>query len=543
MKKLNIFAVGLLMAVGFSACSENSYDEIYPDPSKSTTATCASLMTGTFFNHNNSGNFAASIHEYTYNSYWRLYTWENAFGRFTQTIGYQNESGGMYYLSDSWTNDRWDYFYRMLSQFRQLENVYNNESAEDQAQDRIFKDCAEVFIYDHLSQCVDVFGDMPFSKAGYLGVTGSSEDARVEFDDDVELYRTMISRLGELYTDILSLKNSLSAQTIKLLASHDYINKGDLDKWAAYANSLRLRLAVHVSAQGDLTSVGQAAIKECLSRNLITSDDNAIEVYPDENTFNIWENFRDGFKDINNVASQPMIDAMSRVSGQLDPRIYVMYIANKDGNYIGTNRSETAAFQKEHGSAFNGFAGGSLTWAERYYAHLDSVTYTDNRNFISPIISAAEVDFLRAEAIQNGWGTGDAKAAFVNGLVNSTKFYYRQNGVSKSTRGFVGTYPGDDAVKAYANAVWETYTNKLEAIMTMKWVHFGIIQPTQAFTDIRRTGYPVLTYPVDVTAQQVKELPKRIKWPNSELNNNETNYKTAVEKQPNEYSTKLFWAK
>ena len=91
MKKLNIIAIGILMAMGFSACSEDSFEEIYPDPSKSTSATCASLLTGIFYNHNNGSNFQASVNEYTYNSYWRLYTWENAFGRFAQTIGYENE--------------------------------------------------------------------------------------------------------------------------------------------------------------------------------------------------------------------------------------------------------------------------------------------------------------------------------------------------------------------------------------------------------------------------------------------------------------------
>lgn len=543
MKKLNIIAIGILMAMGFSACSEDSFEEIYPDPSKSTSATCASLLTGIFYNHNNGGNFQASVNEYTYNSYWRLYTWENAFGRFTQTIGYENETGSVYYLSDSYANNRWSYFYRMLSNYRQLENIYNNESADAQAQDRIFKDCAEVFLYDHLSQCVDVWGDMPFTKAGNLGVTGSQDDARVPFDDDVEIYRTMLSRLGELYTDILSLKSSINTLTASQLSAHDYINKGDLDKWAAYANSLRLRLAVHVSAQGSLSSEGQAAVKECLSRTLISNDENAVEVYPDGDTFNLWENFRDGYKDINNVASQPMIDAMSRVAGQPDYRMYVMYIANKDGNYIGASNAETAAFQKSHGSAFNGFAGGSLSFADRYYSHLDSVTYTGNHNFISPIISAAEVDFLRAEAIQSGWGSGDAKSAFINGMVNSTKFYYRQNKVSESVQGYVGEYPGDAAVKAYAEAVWDSYTNKLEAIMTMKWVHFGIIQPTQAFTDIRRTGYPALNYPSDITAQVCKDRPNRIKWPNSEKANNADNFAAAESAQPNEYSTKLFWAK
>ena len=205
MKKLNIFAMGLLLAAGFTSCSEDSFEELYPDPSKATQANCASLMTGTFYNYSNANNFADAI-DYTYNKYWRMYTWDNAFGRFAQTIGYQNESGSMYYVSDSYANNRWDAFYRTLSQFRQLESVYNSQNGDDQTQNRIFKDCAEVFVYDHLSQIVDIFGDVPFTTAGRLGVTGSIDDARATFDDDVELYRTMIDRLGELYNDILALK-------------------------------------------------------------------------------------------------------------------------------------------------------------------------------------------------------------------------------------------------------------------------------------------------------------------------------------------------
>ena len=114
---------------------------------------------------------------------------------------------------------------------------------------------------------------------------------------------------------------------------------------------------------------------------------------------------------------------------------------------------------------------------------------------------------------------------------------------SESKNGYVGTYPGDAAVEAYADQVWDTFTNKLEANMTMKWVHYGIIQPTQAYTDIRRTGFPTLTYPTDNTAQVVKNLPNRIKWPNSELANNAVNFNAAVAAQTNEYTTKLFWAK
>ncbi len=534
MKKILLFALSLVSLLTVNSCSDNEYTSMYDDPDKTTSVTCDRLMTGAFY----------TGRDYTYNTYWRMYTWENIFGKYAQTVGYKNGTGSVYYFSLSYANDRWKNFYNTLAQFRQLENKYNSETEAEQAKDRIYKDLAEVFVYDHLSQIVDLFGDAPFTQAGTLGITGDVASSRAAFDDDVELYRTMINRLGELYTDIQSFNGNLDKVNEALLPSQDFINDGNLDRWLAYANSLRLRLAVHVSAQGDLTEVGRAAVKECMTRKLVDSDDNQIEVYPDDNGFNYWENFRDSYKDINNVASQPMIDAMQKVSGENDPRLLVMYEPNKDGNYIGTNRSETQGTQTGHGSKFNGFGEG--VWKDRYYSYLDSLTFTGNCDFISPIMSAAEVNFLKAECYQNGWASGDAKTEFVNGMVNSTKFYYRLNNTTNKilgTNGHRASYPGDATVEAYAEKLWDTYTNKLEGIMTQKWVHFGIIQPAQAWTDIRRTGYPALTYPEDSDAQAYKTIPSRILYPTTERDNNNDNYNAVKEKQGDDAYIKLFWAK
>lgn len=531
MKKINSIILGLIAVCTFIACSDDQYTSRYDNPGKTTKISCDKMMTGVFYNGK----------DFTYNAYWRMYTWENIFGKYTQTIGYFNGTGSVYFYNDGYANDRWANFYKTLAQFRTLENLYNSESESVQANDRIFKDLSEIFVYDHLSQIVDLFGAVPFSAAGYLGVDGDLTKDRPVFDNDATLYKMMLTRLGELYTDIQTLKSSLSALTTKSLSSQDFINKGNLDKWLMYANSLRLRLAVHVAAQGTLTSDAKSAITECLSRSLVTTDDNQIEVYPDADGFNYKDDFRNGYKDINNVASQYMINAMTKVSSQKDYRLFVMYMPNAEGKYIGMDRTETQDFQTNHGSGFNGF--GNLAFNKTYYSYLDSVTYTDNKNFISPIISAAEVDFLKAEIYQNGWATGNAEQAFVNGMVNSTKFYYRQNKVSISTQGYVGTYPGDAAVQAYAEKLWATYSNKLEAIMTQKWVHFGIIQPTQAWTDIRRTGYPALTYPTDANSQAFKTIPNRIQYPNTEAANNKANYDAVVATQGDDSYTKLFWAK
>lgn len=531
--KHKIFILMAAALGALSSCSDDSFTCLYEDPGKTTTVSSDKLMTGVFY----------STRQYMYNAYWRMYTWDYIFGRYAQTIGYANNSGWVYSYNDGYAFDRWDNFYQALAQFRQLENHYATESEASQATDRIYKDLAEVVVYDNLAQITSIFGNVPFTRAGYLGVDGSVTSARVPFDNDEELYQTMLTRLGELYNDIAEVKANTPAMVTKNLAAQDFVNDGDLTKWLTYANSLRLRIAVQLASQGSLTSQARSAITECLSRQLVTNDNAAIEVAgnnQDDQLFNS-DDAATSFKDVNNVASQPMIDAMTRVSGQQDYRLKVMYSPNKDGNFIGTNRSESNEEQTKNGSAFNGFGNG--LWKDRYYAYLDSATFTGNRLLISPIVSAAEVDFLRAECFQQGWAQGDAKAAFVDGMINSTRFYYRQNNAFRSDYGYVGTYPGDEAVRAYAEKLWDSYTDKEEAIITQKWVHFGIMQAPLAWNDIRRTGYPKLTYPTDEQAQTLKNLPTRIKYPNKEKANNAKNYADATAVQADDWVTKLFWAK
>ena len=541
MNKIKSIILGGIAILTLAGCSDDTFNEFYDDPNGVTKAPCSTLMTGTFYDKDG--------RDYTFNAYWRVYTWDNIFGKYAQTCGYKNNSGGVYFYNDGYANDRWNAFYKRLAQFRNLQNVYENEDEAQQKNDRILVDLAEVFILDHATQIADLFGDTPFFNAGMLGVTDNFDGARPAYDDDVEIYRHAIKRLGELYTDIEAINNSKTELVTKTLTAQDYINKGDLTKWLAYANSLRLRLAVRVALKGDLTAEGQAAIKECMTRTLVEDADNQIEVASDLDGFNFWENFRDGYKDINNVASQPMIDAMQRVAGTDDPRLQTMYVKNAEGNYVGTNRTETNGEQTEKGSSFNGF-GNKQKYEERYYSYLEPATFTGNRLFVSPIITAAEVWFLRAEAIQRGWATGDAEAAFKQGIVESTKWYYRQNNMFEAAADEIAggvathyTYPGDADVETYATALWATYSDKLEGILTQKWVNFGIIQPTQAWNDIRRTGYPVLSYPTDTQAQNMKELPNRMMYPNTEKANNRANYDAVVSVQGDDAYTKQFWAK
>ena len=138
MKKIKSIILGALAVVALAGCSDDQYTSIYDDPGQTTKVTCARLMTGTFFDKDG--------RDYSFNAYWRVYTWDNIFGKYAQTCGYKNNSGGVYYYNDGYANDRWNAFYKRLAQFRNLEDVYSKESEADQANDIIYKNLAEVFI-------------------------------------------------------------------------------------------------------------------------------------------------------------------------------------------------------------------------------------------------------------------------------------------------------------------------------------------------------------------------------------------------------------
>jgi hypothetical protein len=553
MKKIYTLIIAVVsLTVIAASCSKDAFNDKYLDPSKTTTATCDKLMTGSF----------VAGAQNTFNSYWRMYTWDNYFGKLAQTIGFSNNSGSVYYINDGYANDRWNNFYDILRNFRVLQSVYEKESAEDQAEDLLFVDITEVFVIDHLSQLVDIWGPVPYTEACYLGITGDYAGSFAAYDDDKALYTLMLERLDALYSEISALQNSVKAVTLSKLKKQDFINKGDVDKWLRYCNTLMLRLAVHVSANGELTATGRSYAAKAASRLLVTNLENSIVAESDFDGFNYYENFRDGYKDINNTANQDYIDAL-QITGTNDPRLPVIYVPTKinyaggedpddtyyyAGEYFGRSTSETDNQQSvRSGSNHN-------TEETRYYARLNGKTFTYNNNMVSPILSAAEAWFLLAEAYQQGYASGDAKTAFKNGVKYSILAYYKSNMESSQAKTISAeqaddfkaeAYPGAATIEAMGDMYWEAYTNKLEAIMTQKWVHFGILQATQAWTDIRRTGYPALYYPEDGADNNgYKTIPQRVKYPNSDATDNAANYKVAAELTGGDsaYHT-LFWAK
>ena len=169
-----------------------------------------------------------------------------------------------------------------------------------------------------------------------------------------------------------------------------------------------------------------------------------------------------------------------------------------------------------------------------------------------PILTAAESYFLQAEAAVRGIITGDAKTLFENGITSSFKYLYlKEDGTSiGNATADVATYLADNSTSPLVNfSLATTDEQKIEAIITQKYIAMNMVNSDVAWNDYRRTLYPKLNNSpsasgTETFASTVSEstrpdrLPSRILYPASEGAYNSTN----VPKNVSPFTSLIFWA-
>jgi hypothetical protein len=541
MKKI-YYCLVMVVLTTFAGCDSNLFDKYYPDPSQTTEVSCEKLMTGVFW----------SARKQTMGDiYWRYIFDKTQIGTLAQTMGYRN-SNGRYAGTRSYAQNRWQEFYYTLTQYRVLQEKYSLLSDEDKTTNEIFELLARTFIYHQLEEVVDIWGAIPYSQAGFLPNTQDLNDAFPKYDDATAIYTEMLDGLDEINTRLADLiSKGLPSLAASILPNQDYINKGDLGKWQRFANSLRLRMALRVSSQGDLTAKGREVLSTMLSNPakypLVETLGHVIKIDADNDAFkndmgNPWGGVRGCFEDGESEstfvrASKAMIDILGIVGGQItadsDPRTLVLVdsIANgpRQGLYVGVDPTAALGTQEEDWSNPNGVQ----------YSRPSRVTFARNVNFPGIIFTAAETWFAKAEAFQQGWASGDAVAAFKRGVAESFNYYFWLNSVSEETPKH--TAPAVADIDAYAQKLWDKNANKQKVILEQKWLNTALIDMRQSWAELRRTGFPELTFLTDNDSQEAKKPPYRLMYPDNEKTGNTVNWET-VKAQDTHYN-KLFWAK
>lgn len=549
-------ALGVLLTLG--ACSEYDFDSKYEDPSKVTTVSISNLMVGVF----------QRVKDYDLYEYNRFFGFDSQFvGKYAQTFGYTYSSSMYTPGYTPFIDSQWDNLYSALTQLRKLESLYNEESTGQQEQDEAFLLAARLQVYDFFAATVDVFGDMPFSKACTLPLTNDVQQSYAPYDKAEDIYRTILSELKEMAPRFRTIPVPRNFST------QDFINWGDMDKWERYANSLRLRLAMRVASQGELAEEGRAIIKEILENPteypLIEEQANNVFITNQKSgQLNFTAGSGLGDWVTNRLASGPVIDRMlshgnynmessdpltgTYVEGTDDPRILLYYnpvkIVNRntgqtdEHRYLGTDVSVS----DELTEYYNSQAEDELITTNKGFSQItQNGFFWQNDKFDMLIMASPEIHFIKAEAYAMGYGVAQdmtrAEEEFKTAVSQSIRlwYYYDSIGTGENTRRYEA--PTDEAIAAFADARWKSsdYTDRLDAIITQKWVHFAFLVSREAWSDLRRTGYPSgLVFPE--VAGTIPNVPNRWRYPTTEVNYNP--YYKDVQAEDT-YYTKLFWAK
>jgi len=371
-----------------------------------------------------------------------------------------------------------------------------------------------------MSRVTDYYGPIPYTKVGSAGST-------TPYDSQQTVYNTFFAQLDTAVANLTAYTKANPG--LKPFAKFDMVYGGDYTQWIKYANSLRLRLAMHI-VNVDATTAKTQALKAINDPGglILTNTDNAgiqgILQYHSP----IWW-IGTSWTDLACGAS-----LTSYLNGYNDPRESKMISpatspASIAGQYVGI-RIGTPVGGKP---LYNGYSLPNFANISEYSSMI--------------LINAAEVWFLKSEAALRGWTTESAQTDYETGITTSMAQWGANIGnyLSDNTStqaDYVDPLtptPGtpNASIKAMSTITiaWDpaaTNERNLERIITQKWIANFPSGGWESWTEYRRTGYPRL-FPVVVnnsngeinTDLQIR----RIKYPSSEYTSNATNVAAAVQ--------------
>jgi len=332
----------------------------------------------------------------------------------------------------------------------------------------------------NFSRLTDFFGDIPYSEGGM----GKYDILKPVYDDQEVIYSDMVARLQEAIT---TLKAAGDEEIYS--SAEDPLFAGDRDRWIRFANSLRLRLAMHARFVDPGTY--EDVIDECLGEALIEDNSQNVKLeMQDSNNpslYNPWYNkiidYQAGLYTMN--WSEKFIDALKATN---DPRLAFYATKNNDDEYLGMPNG----LEDTH---YAGWSRSNSSVATAEFLAKDQPMYH---------MCAAEIYLLRAEAALFNLGPGDANELYQTGIeMAMDQWNIADTSVTK--------YLSDEA-EASLNGDQE---NMFRQIATQLWISF-VPNAFESWTTIRRTGYPVIEQRTsDMFSKGVTDgyMPTRINYP------------------------------
>lgn len=529
MKKNLIYGVMTLLVLVTTSCKD--YLDINTNPNAATNASAQLVLPQAIV-----GTAALTV---SYNNYGAH------FGGYVANAGGFSGFGNLlnYNLVTGDYNGLWVSTYDNLEDYKYV--IDQSTGVEGQS---YFNATAKIMTALQYQRLVDAFGNVPYTEA-LQGTAGRTP----KYDDAATIYQDLVAKLDEAIAEIDGAKFPVA-----LNSSSDPMFGGNMTSWKQFANTLKLRILVRmsgVSALNSFVTTKFAAIDKTLGFLSTDAIVNPGYTKQDGKQNPMWNSW--GYTVAGAVSNT------SRIPTQF---IFGFYKAQKltdngRGSVIFKNFASASAPTpvNQLGNETNAptIITSYSTWYTGTFNSASSITNAlgilKGPSMGQPIMLAAESYFLQAEAQLKGYLPGTFATSFDQGITQSFNYLYKDvtNVVAagKNVAADVATYKADNATSTnnYLVNIGLATTNeqRLEAIITQKYIALNMINSEEGWNEYRRTGYPKSNPAGNgytniasnkSNSTRPDKLPTRILYPSSEQSYNAANFKTV-----NQFADLIFW--
>ena len=405
---------------------------------------------------------------------------------------------------------------------------------------------AKIMTVVNYQRLVDAFGNIPYTDA----LRAAEGIVTPTYDDAATIYQSLFATLDEA----IALTNTEFAQP--LTAASDPLFDGDIHQWAQYANTLKLRILVRMSSKPDFASFVSTGFSS-LDLGLGFIEDDAIvdpgyELNRPNPAWATWGRTTAG--QLANSSRIPTTYAFAFYNG-----VKINDNDRGEASFVNYPTSPNNQLGNEDGAPT--VVSGNVTWQPNQ-AGLSGVGILKGPAMGQPLMLKAEAMFLVSEALLKGYLTSanvvdsngdlvavDAEGAFNEGVIASFAYLYKdesENVTSDPVTMFEEYLAANSSNDLVVFDLADTQEEKLEAIITQKWIAVNMINSDEGWNEYRRTGFPV-TVPggapsFDIASNKSNaqarpdRLPTRVLYPSSEQSYNASNYVTV-----NHVGDLIFW--
>ena len=436
-----------------------------------------------------------------------------------------------YNLQDGWNSAMWQFTYSYV-----MPEIYRLEQTAPQQMPPFYA-IAKILKVLAMHRVADYYGPViytHFADGATAYVPDSQQEVYMHFFDDLD------EAVGIL-ADYIALRPAANE-----FAKFDLLLDGSYPAWLRFANSLRMRLAVRLAA-----AAPEKARAEF--RKALANPGGVIETNTSNAAVAASGVYSNPLGEINRNWNEAVMNASmeSILTGYGDPRLAKFFEPCRADLVIAGEQGEPVTISLK--GRFHGIRQGTA-FSHNYYAAFSRLTVETSTD--APLMCAAEVWFLRAEAALRGWTSESAEMCYYTGVnisfaqwqVSGAEQYLARDNTAADYRDPV-TPENDIAARCRVSPRWDegaSAETKLEKIITQKWIAM-YPEGCEAWAEQRRTGYPRL-FPVRFNHSRelridTETMIRRLPFPATLENSDPQQYEALVKALggPDHGGTRLWW--